>query len=382
MGKITIKRTKVNGSKYNRGLRWVVYYPKPESKKKGEKYFDTKTSAEQWKKEQEEETRQFGQTQAPLTTEERFAVTRWREEQKKLRKKIPLIDVVNFYIQKKALSEKSLSCQVVLDEMLKRLKTEGNSNSWISTLGGRLKKWIGLYGDWLICDISQDLIDEYLIDELEEYSPQTVKHKRQAINQLCNYGITLQALDDNPCEKAFKPPKVKFEPEILTTSETLALLESCSTRILPAIAIALFAGLRRSEISYLDWEDIDFDDREIKVSANISKTDIKRYVEISENLMLWLQPYEDKQGSVVKSEAIFRKDFENAIKKSGIEYPHNALRHSFASYHLAMYKNENLTASMTGHSNSHTLRKHYLKMTKKKNAEDYWKTTPKKHNAL
>lgn len=78
MDKVTIKRTKIDSSKRKRGLNWVVYYPKPNTKKKGEKYFKAKVSAENWKVQQDEELESPGKSQASISSEERFAIYKWR----------------------------------------------------------------------------------------------------------------------------------------------------------------------------------------------------------------------------------------------------------------------------------------------------------------
>src|SRR5439155_12909151 len=62
--------------------------------------------------------------------------------------------------------------------------------------------------------------------------------------------------------------------------------------------------------------------------------------------------------------------------KSGIEYEQNAMRHSFASYHLAHLKNAALTAVMLGHPNPALLYRSYYELVQPDAAAEYWNIVP------
>ena len=67
----------------------------------------------------------------------------------------------------------------------------------------------------------------------------------------------------------------------------------------------------------------------------------------------------------------------NAREAAGIkEWPQNALRHSFASYHLAHFNDAALLALELGHTNSNLVFQHYRQLVKPKQAERYWKIAP------
>ena len=122
------------------------------------------------------------------------------------------------------------------------------------------------------------------------------------------------------------------------------MLESATPDVLPYLAIGFFAGLRRAEIERLDWSEIDFESGLIEVTAQNAKTAQRRLVTMQPNLREWLLPLRKHKGNVTPSNC-FRELFEQAREAAGIaEWPDNALRHSFASYHLAHFKNAASTA--------------------------------------
>jgi len=59
-----------------------------------------------------------------------------------------------------------------------------------------------------------------------------------------------------------------------------------------------------------------------------------------ENLKEWLLPYADRSGKLWPlSHMQFYRDLETARAKAGIsKWPSNALRHSYASYHLPFHQ--------------------------------------------
>ena len=93
------------------------------------------------------------------------------------------------------------------------------------------------------------------------------------------------------------------------------------------------------------------------------------------NLREWLLPGRKHRGLITPLD--FNKHFIQARQAAGIaEWPDNALRHSFASYHLAHFKNAASTALELGHHDSRITFAHYRELVKPKQAERYWNIRP------
>ena len=60
----------------------------------------------------------------------------------------------------------------------------------------------------------------------------------------------------------------------------------------------------------------------------------------------------------------------------------NAARHSFASYHLAMYQDSGKTAMALGHPDPRLLFDRYRALVTPKAAETYWDITPRKEDDI
>jgi integrase len=74
---------------------------------------------------------------------------------------------------------------------------------------------------------------------------------------------------------------------------------------------------------------------------------------------------------------IYRRLFAEALDKAGIvSWPPNALRHSFASHHLAHHRNASETALQLGHTESRTLFANYRELVRSEDAEAFWRIFP------
>ena len=97
---------------------------------------------------------------------------------------------------------------------------------------------------------------------------------------------------------------------------------------------------------------------------------------IQPNLREWLMPFHKHGGKVTPSNC-FRQLFEQAREAAGIdEWPVNALRHSFANYHLAHFKNAASTVLEFGHHDSRIMFAHYRELVKPKEGERYRNIRP------
>jgi hypothetical protein len=68
-------------------------------------------------------------------------------------------------------------------------------------------------------------------------------------------------------------------------------------------------------------------------------------------------------------------DEDRKLAKLLAEWPQNALRHSFGSYHLARFNDAAKLALEMGNSPA-TIFRHYRQLVKPKEAERYWKIAP------
>ena len=206
-------------------------------------------------------------------------------------------------------------------------------------------------------------------------APVTRNNFRRVLIVAFNFARERGYCAGNPAEKSAKAKVVESTVGILTVEETTRLLESAAPELAPYIAIGAFAGLRRAELERLDWKEIDLQSNLIEVTAAKAKSARRRFVKIQPNLAKWLHPYARLLGNVTPTG--YRVLLETAREAAGIqEWPQNALRHSFASYHLARFNDAAALALELGHASAHLVFQHYRQLVKPKQADSYWKIAP------
>ena len=123
----------------------------------------------------------------------------------------------------------------------------------------------------------------------------------------------------------------------------------------------------------MDWADVTF--AHITVDASIAKDGETRIIEpLAPNLVEWIKfiqltcpcpmPVRNLKRRWERAKRVIRK------------WPHDAMRHTYASYHFAMFKDAGLTAKNLGHPNPTLLRKDYNNSVTEAEAEAFWLLSP------
>lgn len=298
---------------------------------------------------------------------------------------VSLTTAVEYYLAHHDIRSKSLpvtqACQRFITDSLRRLEGGQIGQRHHDHLVKSLRKFDAEFGRQQLCDITANQIETWL--NCLPLASESKNSHRRSIYRLYWQCKRWNLVKENPVTEVeiLVDRRVKTKlPGILTLEEVNRLLVTAPEPVLPVIAIGLFAGLRVNEISKLRWEDIRWEKRQIDCSAKITKTASRRLVEISDNLLEWLAPYRNATGRIFEYGVAQQiREVTAAGRAAGIaKWPHNALRHSFGSYYLALHENAPKTALQMGHSNGETktLMAHYTNARTKDEAIAYWNIRP------
>jgi integrase len=175
----------------------------------------------------------------------------------------------------------------------------------------------------------------------------------------------------NPVKGVMKPKADESEPCILSPGEVgrlMATAKEKDTKLIPYLALGLFAGIRPEEIMRLDWQDIS--PHGVNINGRKAKTRQRRLVTIGDNLAAWLKlggdlPLHNRQ-----------KRLESIRRTAGVTWGHDIMRHTFASYHLAYHASPDRTAHELGHRDTQMLYRHYRQLVTREAAEAFWDVLP------
>ncbi len=300
------------------------------------------------------------------------AMAQWAEEQLEPFGKT-ITDAVEYFLQHLRTERGSIPVRQAVDELIANRKAAGLSKLYIGDLHFRLGRFAKSFGDRSVASITTKEIVGWL--ETLGVGAVTRNTFRRDVRTLFSFCIEHGYCSENPAASKATLAKEQNgkEIEVLTVERVKKLLAASSTDMLPYWSIGLFAGLRPSEIRKLQWSDVDLGDALITVRS--TKTGRKRFVKIQPNLANWLTPHRRNEGKVV-APSNFRKSY--AADKAAADlsdWPVNALRHSFGSYHVAQHNDIPALAVQMGNS-PEIIERHYRKAVRPKEAHQYWSLTP------
>jgi integrase len=374
MRKTAIKLSKV---KVNGRPMYCVTWPKV-GKGRNRQFFKDKAEAETVLEKKLIEQENFGTAGLSFNDRQRAEYLECAEKLEPFG--VTLRDAVNFYVPHLRAAKRTCSAAELVDELLKVKEADGASERYLSDLRSRLTQFAESFDGKRVSEITSLQIDEWLRslsdkETAKRLSPVTRNNFRRILIVAFNFAKGRGYCVDNPAEKSAKAKEIESAVGILTVEQTARLLESAPAELVPYIAIGAFAGLRRAELERLDWKEVDLQSSLIEVAAAKAKSARRRFVKIQPNLAKWLQPHAQLSGNVTPFG--YRVLLEAARETAGIDqWPQNALRHGFASYHLARFNDAALLALELGHTNSNLVFQHYRQLVKPKQAERYWKIAP------
>ena len=375
MRKTAIKLSKV---KVGNGQRlWCVTWPKI-GKGRNRQFFKDKTEAETVLKQKLIAQENYGVTGLSLNDRQR---AEYLESVEKLQPfGVTIRDAVNFYLPHLQATKRTCTAAELVDEILRVKEADGASERYLSDLRSRLTQFSESFNGKPVAEITSPQIDEWLrsLSDKEtgrRLSPVTRNNFRRVLGVAFQFATKHGYCVGNPAKQTAKAKVVESAVEILTPDETARLLEKADSSIIAFIALGAFAGLRRAELERLDWREVDLRSGLIQITAAKAKSARRRFVKIQANLAKWLQPHTQLAGPVAPLR--YRELLDKARADAGIkDWPQNALRHSFASYHLAQFKNAAELALELGHTNARLVFEHYREVVRPKEATRYWQIAP------
>ena len=349
-------------------------------KGRNRRYFKARIEAETFLKQKLAEKANYGNEGMAFGLRERAEYLECAEKLAPF--KATLRDAVNFYLPRLEATNRSCTVKHLVDEILSGKKADGASHRYIKDLKSRLNQFAAAFNSRVVAKITTTDIDQWLrsLTNLNgtRVSPVTRNNFRRILNVAFNFARNCGYCTDNPVAKTAKAKVIESAVGILTADETSRLLENTPDQLVPYVAIAAFAGLRRAELERLDWKEVDLPSRLIEVTARNAKSARRRFIKIKPNLLLWLKPHTQLRGPVTPQG--YRELLEKARKAASIKtWPNNALRHGFASYYLAHFKKAGAAelALELGHTNSNLVFQHYRQLVRPTEAKHYWSLTPK-----
>jgi len=309
---------------------------------------------------------------------------------------VPLEQVAKDYVRRSRIIQNPIKVAGLVEELLKLKETQNLSDDYLRTLR-RLRRF-GRDFDINAHELDFSMIQDY-ISSMKNLNgnpsvPRTKQNYWKLISTLIKFGVKRKSITPELLKEVKEvdlPKDAPREITIWTPSEFSEMLNATRPEIIPTLVLGGFAGIRTAEINRLDWSDIDFDEKLIKVAASKAKTRSPRYIPLCDAAVAWLKPYASRTGKVAyyaetnKYAAAVMSDVQTARELKGYfsvpEWRRNALRHSYISYRLAEIQNAHQVALESGNSEN-IIFKNYRELVTKKQAQQWFSVFPKKEQNI
>jgi integrase len=247
-----------------------------------------------------------------------------------------------------------------------------------------------------------------IVDKDRKLSDKTIRHHHGLISAMLTTAVQWQLIHSNPCERV-KPPKVdRKEADCYSIEEVhqmMELLEDEPLKYKVMIHTVIFCGLRRGELTNLEWTDINFENGTVTVSKQLqylpelgiyevenTKTDSgNRTISMPSELADLFQEYKDWQNKEKiawgnkwsESNKLFTKEngepifpetpsqwFRRFVKRHNLpSLSFHQLRHTNASLLIGQGTDIATVSKRLGHSNVATTLKIYTHAIKEHDRE-------------
>lgn len=217
-----------------------------------------------------------------------------------------------------------------------------------------------------ISSFTHNEIEAWLGKYPSAYTRQTWLNR---LSTLFAFAVRRGLITANPCDRVERVTVDKKAPVILSPRQIKQLLIFCPSVMRPYLVLGLYAGIRPEEIQRLDWSQINLDAGTVLVQG---KTRRRRLVTLEPVAVAELRKHPLQTGRVTPSNSTIRRWRVKACKAVGFDrWPQDVLRHTAASYMLALHKDAGKVAMQLGNSVK-ILLSHYHEPVSQADSDFFW----------
>lgn len=248
-----------------------------------------------------------------------------------------------------------------------------------------VRRFVAQFGDMKLCDVTPVMLREWLPSIVSNKTGQKIgllaqRQHRKDLNVFYCRAVREGWTDTNPLELVDAPVIPAKDVQILTVDQAKRLLfANRGFPIAARLALEMFGGLRAASVERLKKEHVDFESHGIRLPADLHKSGRTMYRQGQPDVLWkWLKAAPEETWTKI-NEGNYGHEKVKAVRRAfGPDFtlPHNVLRHSFASYHIAGYKSLSQTGYLMQHTSGHTTSV-YEGVARESDAKKYFSISPK-----
>ena len=200
-------------------------------------------------------------------------------------------------------------------------------------------------------------------------SPSSYRKGRVILSSVFSYGIRQEWADSNPVTRIEVPAVQEKSIEPLTPEEVEKLQATASRPEFRdmrfSLSLMLYGGIRPTEVSRLQAGDINWEEGHVIIRPCASKTGGGRAVPLR-----GVRGIRKRERHIPRN---WKRKWQALRRAAGfLHWVPDVCRHTFATYHAAMFRNLPELQLEMGHRDTSLLRSRYMVPASRKDAEAFW----------
>jgi len=145
------------------------------------------------------------------------------------------------------------------------------------------------FGQFELGQLDVELIEKFVAKRLDdEVEKSTINRDISCLKKMLNKAVDWEYLSTNPALKIKQfSENDNFRSRVLTVEEEKVLLDNCVDHVKSMVILSLHTGMRKGEILDLRWEQVDLQNKQIRVEK--TKSGKIRYIPMNHDLYLILK---------------------------------------------------------------------------------------------
>jgi len=128
----------------------------------------------------------------------------------------------------------------------------------------RIRRYLAQHSIIDARDINAAFLNDYIAAELPGRKPKTIRNHVKLLQNMMNRAVEWGLIETNPIAK-YKTPKVVTRFHFFSTDEIQTIISESSEPLTSAVRILVNTGIRRGELYYVRWRDVDLRAKQLRV---------------------------------------------------------------------------------------------------------------------
>lgn len=229
--------------------------------------------------------------------------------------------------------------------------------------------------------VTKSDIESFIRSKGQEWAQNTAYKRLATFFKFC---LENQWVAANPMKDVERVDPPRKRPVILTVRQAARAVVATRRKNpegLAAVSLALFSGVRTTELQKITWDDVRLDDGVVTIDYATAKTGERRIVHLQPAALAWLKVAKDVGATLPMTQQKWFESLQTCSKAIGKKrWPMNVFRHSAASYMIAELRDAPEVSMELGNSVP-VLHKHYREIVTRRDAARFWRLIPRKFRA-